>query len=193
MNAAHAQRQQPDSSDWTILSPRVPVFRTDAGLPLEQPWHLCFVTFAAPVATRIGQPESAALLKQLSPAPPHAPASEAQSLLQDQRQHLYSERHLLFPNIICNCIDVADTTMQAVEQSQLLQPYIHIPPRRSHSVTTSLPMPVKRGHRWRARSVRAWMSTPCATSRRWSLTPEVDTSARASRRWACAHVDPRPS
>jgi uncharacterized protein (TIGR02452 family) len=55
---------RPDSSDWTILSPDVPVFRTDSGQELDRPWRLCFITTAAPVATRIGQPEAAALLKQ---------------------------------------------------------------------------------------------------------------------------------
>jgi uncharacterized protein (TIGR02452 family) len=64
MYAAHRQRSRPDSSDWTILSPGVPVFRTDAGQALDRPWHVCFITAAAPVATRIGQPEAAALLKQ---------------------------------------------------------------------------------------------------------------------------------
>ena len=44
--------------------PALPVFRTDRGHALVRPWRLCFITAAAPVATRIGQPEAAALLKQ---------------------------------------------------------------------------------------------------------------------------------
>lgn len=40
------------------------MFRTDRGQALDQPWRLCFITAAAPVATRIGQPEAATLMKQ---------------------------------------------------------------------------------------------------------------------------------
>jgi uncharacterized protein (TIGR02452 family) len=64
MYAFHAQRPEPDSSDWCLLSPDVPVFRTDDGSPLDEPWLLSFITCAAPVATRIGQPRSADLLRQ---------------------------------------------------------------------------------------------------------------------------------
>lgn len=63
MYAAHRRRPLPDSSDWAILSPRVPVFRTDDGEPLSEPWDLDFITCAAPVARRVGVDASAALLK----------------------------------------------------------------------------------------------------------------------------------
>jgi uncharacterized protein (TIGR02452 family) len=52
MYAAHRQRSRPDSSDWTILSPGVPVFRTDRGQALDRPWPLCFITAAAPTSRR---------------------------------------------------------------------------------------------------------------------------------------------
>lgn len=64
MYAAHAKRPQPDSSDWVILSPDVPVFRTDDGTPLERPWLLSFITCAAPYAPAIGQPRSGDLLQK---------------------------------------------------------------------------------------------------------------------------------
>ena len=60
----HRKRPQPDSTDWTIYSPEVPVFRQDDGTELDQPWLLSFITCAAPVATRIGQPESGDLLQK---------------------------------------------------------------------------------------------------------------------------------
>jgi len=62
MYAAHLKRVQPDSSDWAILSPRVPVFRADDGSALETPWLLDFISSAAPVATRVGKAKSAELL-----------------------------------------------------------------------------------------------------------------------------------
>jgi uncharacterized protein (TIGR02452 family) len=62
MYAAHGQRPLPDSSDWAILSPLVPVFRTDDGESLPEPWVLDFVTCAAPSAPRVGVEASAALL-----------------------------------------------------------------------------------------------------------------------------------
>lgn len=64
MYEAHRQRPRPDSSDWVILSPDVPVFRDDDGTDLEQPWNLSFLTSAAPVASRVGMEESAALLRR---------------------------------------------------------------------------------------------------------------------------------
>ena len=64
MYEEHSQRCQPDSTDWAIYSPDVPVFRTDAGTALEQPWLLSFLTCAAPYAPTIGQPESGNLLQQ---------------------------------------------------------------------------------------------------------------------------------
>lgn len=64
MYAAHRQRPRPDSTDWAILSPEVPVFRTDDGTEIDQPWTLSFLTCAAPVAPRIGQPEAGDLLQR---------------------------------------------------------------------------------------------------------------------------------
>lgn len=64
MYEAHLQRPRPDSTDWMILSPDVPVFREDDGTDLEQPWNLSFLTSAAPVASRVGMDESAALLRR---------------------------------------------------------------------------------------------------------------------------------
>ena len=63
MYAAHSARPQPDSTDWAILSPDVPVFRTDDGMPLDRPWSLSFLTCAAPYAPAIGQPLAGALLQ----------------------------------------------------------------------------------------------------------------------------------
>lgn len=64
MYAAHRQRPRLDASDWAILSPDVPVFRKDDGTELPQPWLLDFITCAAPVAYRIGQPEAGDLLQK---------------------------------------------------------------------------------------------------------------------------------
>ena len=64
MYEAHKKRPRPDSTDWVIYSPDVPVFRHDNGTELDQPWLLSFITCAAPVATRIGQPESGDLLQK---------------------------------------------------------------------------------------------------------------------------------
>ncbi|WP_246156200.1 TIGR02452 family protein [Thiohalocapsa marina] len=63
MYAHHAQRPQPDSTDWAILSPEVPVFRTDDGTALEVPWHVSVVTSAAPYAPGVGQPLAGDLLQ----------------------------------------------------------------------------------------------------------------------------------
>lgn len=54
---------RPDSSDWAIYSPGVPVFRQDDGTALEEPWLLDFLTCAAPYAPTIGQPRSRKLLR----------------------------------------------------------------------------------------------------------------------------------
>lgn len=59
----HRGRPLPDSTDWTIYSPDVPVFRTDAGRTLDKPWLLSFVTCAAPYAPAVGQPASRELLR----------------------------------------------------------------------------------------------------------------------------------
>jgi uncharacterized protein (TIGR02452 family) len=62
MYAAHAVRPTPDSSEWIILSPSVPVFRS-GGENLSEPWLLDFATCAAPYVPRVGQPRSRELLK----------------------------------------------------------------------------------------------------------------------------------
>lgn len=59
----HRGRPLPDSTDWAIYSPNVPVFRTDDGATLERPWLLSFVTCAAPYAPAVGQPASRDLLR----------------------------------------------------------------------------------------------------------------------------------
>jgi uncharacterized protein (TIGR02452 family) len=64
MYAAHRQRARPDSTDWAIYSPNVPVFRRDDGTALEHPWLLSFLTCAAPVAPAVGQPEAGDLLQR---------------------------------------------------------------------------------------------------------------------------------
>lgn len=64
MYAHHMARPQPDSTDWAILSPQVPVFRDDGGTELEATWPLDLITCAAPVAHRIGQPRSGDLLER---------------------------------------------------------------------------------------------------------------------------------
>ncbi len=63
MYREHAKRSRPDSTDWAIYSPDVPVFRTDDGREIAQPWLLSFITCAAPYAPSIGQPEASALLR----------------------------------------------------------------------------------------------------------------------------------
>lgn len=64
MYAAHRLRDQPDSSDWAILSPDVPVFRDDDGRELEVPWQLSVITCAAPFAPAVGQPAAGDLLER---------------------------------------------------------------------------------------------------------------------------------
>jgi len=64
MYEAHRQRPRPDSTDWAILSPRVPVFRHDDGTALDELWLLDFLTCAAPFAPGVGQPESGDLLQR---------------------------------------------------------------------------------------------------------------------------------
>jgi len=63
MYAAHQARPLPDSSDWAILSPRVPVFRNDDGTIEDSPWELSFLTCAAPYTPRLGQPLAGDLLQ----------------------------------------------------------------------------------------------------------------------------------
>jgi uncharacterized protein (TIGR02452 family) len=62
MYEEHRKRPQPDSTDWAILSPDVPVFRTDDGTELLRPWLLSFLTCAAPYAPTVGQPRAGDLL-----------------------------------------------------------------------------------------------------------------------------------
>ncbi len=62
MYEVHRKRPVPDFSSWAILSPRVPVFRTDAGVSIPW-WPLDILTCAAPYAPRIGQQCSAQLLQ----------------------------------------------------------------------------------------------------------------------------------
>ena len=50
MYQEHRKRPQPDSTDWAIYSPDVPVFRMDDGMESPHPWLLSFVTCAAPYA-----------------------------------------------------------------------------------------------------------------------------------------------
>jgi uncharacterized protein (TIGR02452 family) len=54
MYDAHKRRPGPDSTDWAIYSPSVPVFRSDDGTPLSEPWLLSFITCAAPYAPSVG-------------------------------------------------------------------------------------------------------------------------------------------
>src|SRR6266498_150297 len=64
MYEEHRKRSRPDSSDWAIYSPGVPVFREDDGTEHEEPWLLSFITCAAPYAPGVGQPGSGDLLQQ---------------------------------------------------------------------------------------------------------------------------------
>lgn len=64
MYGFHGKRPLPDSTDWVIYSPDVPVFRDEYGGELDQPWLLSFLTAAAPFAPRIGQPQSGDLLER---------------------------------------------------------------------------------------------------------------------------------
>ena len=64
MYDAHRERELPDSTDWSIYSPNVPIFRGDDGVELSQPWLLSILTCAAPYAPAIGQPESGDLLEK---------------------------------------------------------------------------------------------------------------------------------
>ena len=64
MYEAHAERELPDSTDWSIVSPDVPVFRDDDGVELERPWLLSVITCAAPVAHHVGQPLAGRLLQE---------------------------------------------------------------------------------------------------------------------------------
>jgi uncharacterized protein (TIGR02452 family) len=62
MYKQHRLRALPDSTDWAIYSPDVPVFRNDDGTEIDEPWTLSFITCAAPYAPEIGQPKASLLL-----------------------------------------------------------------------------------------------------------------------------------
>ncbi len=64
MYEEHQKRQLPDSTDWAIYSPDVPVFRMDDGTELQHPWLVSFITCAAPYAPSIGQPQAGDLLQK---------------------------------------------------------------------------------------------------------------------------------
>jgi uncharacterized protein (TIGR02452 family) len=64
MYEEHRKRPQPDSTDWAIYSPDVPIFRLDHGAELQDPWLLSFLTCAAPYAPDIGQPRAGDLLQK---------------------------------------------------------------------------------------------------------------------------------
>ncbi|MFM7114911.1 MAG: TIGR02452 family protein, partial [Planctomycetota bacterium] len=64
MYAFHLARPLPDSSEWTILSPDVPVFRNDQGEALPQPWPCSFITCAAPYAHSLDSSLSRNLLNK---------------------------------------------------------------------------------------------------------------------------------
>lgn len=60
----HSYRIQPDSSDWAILSPQVPLFQAHDGTIFNTPRFADFITCAAPYAYHIGQPLSGDLLRE---------------------------------------------------------------------------------------------------------------------------------
>jgi len=64
MYEEHRKRQLPDSTDWAIYSPDVPVFRMYDGTELQHHWLLSFITCAAPYAPVIGQPQAGDLLQK---------------------------------------------------------------------------------------------------------------------------------
>src|SRR5215470_9326572 len=64
MYEEHRKRPLPDSTDWAIYSPEVPVFRMDDGTGLQHPWLLSFITCAAPYAPGVGQPQAGNLLQK---------------------------------------------------------------------------------------------------------------------------------
>ncbi|MCB0213079.1 MAG: TIGR02452 family protein [Anaerolineae bacterium] len=64
MYREHRQHAPHASSDWAIYSPDVPIYRSDDGTALPQPWLLSFLTCAAPYTPVIGQPQSGDLLQK---------------------------------------------------------------------------------------------------------------------------------
>ncbi len=59
----HLHRRAQDSTDWAILSPLVPVFRSDTGGHFETPLLADFITCAAPYTPTVGQPTAGDLLR----------------------------------------------------------------------------------------------------------------------------------
>jgi len=51
--AFHQAQGDPLHTDYVIYSPAVPVFRSDEGALLPEPWPLAFITSAAPLATAL--------------------------------------------------------------------------------------------------------------------------------------------
>ena len=64
MYEEHGKRRLPDSTDWAIYSPDVPVFRADDGTALQHFWFLSIITCAAPFAPLVGQPRAGDLLQK---------------------------------------------------------------------------------------------------------------------------------
>lgn len=64
MYEEHHKRPLPDSTDWAIYSPDVPVFRLDDGTELARPWLLNFITCAAPYAPTVGKPRAGDLVQK---------------------------------------------------------------------------------------------------------------------------------
>ena len=64
MYEAHRARPLPDATAWAILSPEVPVFGTDDGTRLPEPWPMSVLTCAAPYAPVIGQPAAGDMLRR---------------------------------------------------------------------------------------------------------------------------------
>ena len=63
MYAEHRQQGNPaEPSGWINRSPLVPVFRCEAGDLLDEPWHVTFLTCAAPFAALVGSDRSHELL-----------------------------------------------------------------------------------------------------------------------------------
>lgn len=60
----HLRRTLPDSSDWIIYAPGVPVFRSDDGQELDEIWKVDVLTCAAPYAPLVGADASAILLEK---------------------------------------------------------------------------------------------------------------------------------
>ncbi len=63
LDNAHRMQLLPDSTDWSIYSPNVPLVRSDDGTKLSESWQFSFTTFAAPYAPEIGQAASHELLQ----------------------------------------------------------------------------------------------------------------------------------